>query len=100
MNTINIPGFTAEASIYKTGGPYWMSGAPNDSAAGRGVLAQADDTVWTTSSICEACGCSVSGFICNCGLRPSEAKLECIRNGGPKKAVAFRGGALQRYRSW
>lgn len=97
MNAINIPGFTAEASIYKTGGPYRMADAPNDPVAGRGILAQADDTVWTTSSICEACGCTVQGFICNCGLRPSDKKLECIKNGGPKRAVAFLGGALQRY---
>lgn len=99
MNSINIPGFTAEASIYKTGGPYWMVGAPNDPAGTRGVLAQLDnDTVWTTDSVCKACGCTVQGFTCNCGLRPSQTKLDCIRNGGPKRAVAFLGGALQRYR--
>jgi hypothetical protein len=97
MNAINIPGFTAEASLDRTGSRYRMTDALDDRAGRRGVLAQADDTVWTTSTVCEACGCTVSGFICNCGLRPSERKLECIRNGGPKKAVAFRGGALGRY---
>jgi hypothetical protein len=94
MNANNIPGFTAEASIYKTSGLYWMAGAPNNLAGSPGVLAQLDNTVWTTDSICKACGCTVQGFTCNCGLRPRQAKLDCIKNGGPKRAVAFLGGAL------
>ena len=97
MKASNVPGFTAEASIYATGSRYRIAGTPFELVGGRGVLAQADDTVWTTDTVCKACGCKVNGFVCDCGLRPSEAKLECIRNGGPRKAVAFRGGALRRY---
>ena len=98
MTTVRIPGFTAEASIYRTGQSYRMAGAVNVLPGGRDVLAQLANTVWTTDQVCKACGCSVQGFTCNCGLRPSQSKLDCIRNGGPKRAVALLGGALQRYR--
>ena len=88
---MNLPGFTAEASLYKTRGHY-LTGAPDDSGGGRGVLPQLqDDTIWTTDKICEACGCTVSGFQCNCGLRPDPKKVECIKNGGPSKVVSVLG---------
>jgi hypothetical protein len=88
---MNMPGFTAGASIYKTSGHY-LTGAPNELGGSRGVLPQVqDDTVWTTDKICEACGCTVSGFQCNCGLRPDPKKVECIKNGGPSKVVSVLG---------
>jgi hypothetical protein len=37
---MNMPGFTAEASDYKTPGNYRMAGTPNDWAGSRGVLPQ------------------------------------------------------------
>jgi hypothetical protein len=37
---MNIPGFTAEASVYKTPGNYQMAGTPNDLAGNRGVVPQ------------------------------------------------------------
>jgi hypothetical protein len=37
---MNIPGFTAEASVYKTPGNYQMAGTPNDLAGKRGVVPQ------------------------------------------------------------
>jgi hypothetical protein len=37
---MNIPGFTAEASFYKTPGNYQMAGTPNDLAENRGVVPQ------------------------------------------------------------
>jgi hypothetical protein len=37
---MNIPGFTAEASVYKTPGNYQMAGAANGSAGNRGVVPQ------------------------------------------------------------
>ncbi len=40
MNTMNMPGFTAEASLYNTGGHYRMAGAPNHLVGSRGVLPQ------------------------------------------------------------
>jgi hypothetical protein len=41
MNTINMPGFAAEASLYKTSGHYRaMAGTSNDLAGSRGVLPQ------------------------------------------------------------
>lgn len=40
MNTMNMPGFTAEASVYRTRGHYWVAGTPNDFAGGQGVLPQ------------------------------------------------------------
>ena len=91
MNNMNMPGFTAEASLYKTSRHHWVYGAANELAGDRGVLPQLqnrDD--WTTDKICNACGCTVSGFVCNCGLRPDPGKLECIRNGGPARAVFLR----------
>ncbi len=91
MNTINMPGFTAETSLYKTSGRYRIAGTPNDLGGSRGVLPQLDD-VWTTDKVCTACGCTVNGFVCNCGLRPRPDKLECILNGGPGRAVAVLDG--------
>jgi hypothetical protein len=89
MNAMNIPGFTAEASFYDHGSQYQVYGAPNDLVSSGGVvlpqLLNRDD--WTTDSICRACGCTVSGFVCNCGLRPRPDKLECIRNGGPTRVI-------------
>jgi hypothetical protein len=37
---MNIPGFTAEASVCKTPGNYQMAGTPNDLAGNRGVVPQ------------------------------------------------------------
>ena len=86
---MSLPGFSAEASLYKASGHYRTVGTPNDLVGSRGVLPQRDDTTWTTTSVCKACGCSVSGFVCNCGLRPRPDKLECIKNGGPTKVVGL-----------
>ena len=83
---MNIPGFTAEVSLHKASGAYSMAGTSNDSGGSRGVLPQLPQDVWTTRKVCEACGCTVSGFVCDCGLRPDPAKLACILNGGPKRA--------------
>ncbi len=86
---MKIPGFTAEASLYKTCGHYRIVGTPNDLVGSRGVLPQLrnQDGIWTTDKVCTACGCTVRGFACDCGLRPSPTKLDCIRNGGPGRAV-------------
>jgi hypothetical protein len=85
---MNMPGFTAEASLYKIRGHY-LTGAPSNLEGGWGVLPQVqDDTIWTTDKICEVCGCKVSGFQCDCGLRPDPKKVECIKNGGPSKVVS------------
>ena len=80
---MNIPGFTAEASL-ASGRREWVAASP-DLAGGRQIFAQVqdDDTIWTKDKICEACGCTVKGFICDCGLRPRPETLECIKNGGP-----------------
>ncbi len=89
---MNMPGFDAELSLYKTSGHYRIAGRPNALIGSREVLPQLrnqDD--WTTDTVCTACGCTVSGFACNCGLRPSPAKLECIRNGGPARVVRVLG---------
>ncbi len=85
----SLPGFTAEASLYKSCGHYLAASSSSDGpAGGQRILPQLqDDTVWTTDKVCTACGCTVSGFTCNCGLRPRPDKLECIRNGGPKRSV-------------
>jgi hypothetical protein len=84
MKTMNLPGFTADASLYRTSGHYRPTGTLNVLVGDRGVLPQRDN-VYTTDTVCQACGCSVSGFVCNCGLRPSQQKLDCIQNGGPDK---------------
>jgi hypothetical protein len=91
MNTMNMPGFTAEAALGKTSGHYRIVGIPHDMVGRHGAMPQLqnqDD--WTTDKICKACGCKVNGFICDCGLRPRPDKLECIRNGGPARAVSVR----------
>ncbi len=71
---------------------YMVAVSPNGVAVNdsRGFMTQflmRDDTTWTTDKICEACGCTVKGFACDCGLRPNPTKLECIKNGGPKRIV-------------
>jgi hypothetical protein len=40
MNTMNMPGFTGETSLYKTSGHYRIVGTPNDLLGSRGVLPQ------------------------------------------------------------
>jgi hypothetical protein len=85
MSTVKLPGFTGERSLYKTSGQYRSARSVGERAAGFGVLPQLP--VWTTDTVCEACGCTVSGFQCNCGLRPDPKKLECIKNGGPSKVI-------------
>jgi hypothetical protein len=40
---INMPGFTAEASVYKTRGHYRVSSMTSDLAGGRGALQAAGD---------------------------------------------------------
>lgn len=94
MNSVKMPGFTGEASLYMSSEHYRAAGAGNGIAASPEVLPQLR-TIWTTADICEACGCSVSGFQCNCGLRPDPRKVECINNGGPSKLAVFDGGALR-----
>lgn len=93
MNAMNMPGFTAETSLYKTIEHYRVAGSLNDLAGSLGVLPQLpkrDD--WTTDKVCKACGCTVKGFACDCGLNPSPTKLECIRNGGPAQPVRVLSG--------
>jgi hypothetical protein len=67
--------------------------SPNSPVGSQRALPQArnSDDTWTTAKVCKACGCTVKGFVCDCGLRPSDAKLQCIRNGGPKR-VALESG--------
>ena len=89
---MNMPGFTAEASLHKAGGHYSMAGTPNAWAGSRAVLPQLAQDVWTTDKVCEACGCTVSGFVCDCGLRPDPAKLACIQKGGPTRVVQILAG--------
>jgi hypothetical protein len=43
MRNINMPGFTAEAAVYKTRGHYRVSGVPG--AGSRGVLQAADGSL-------------------------------------------------------
>jgi hypothetical protein len=88
MGPTNMPGFTAEASLSKTRGHYRMAGTPGDVVGGRGAVPQLANDTWTTDKVCKACGCTVKGFVCDCGLRPRPDKLECIKNGGPTKPVA------------
>jgi hypothetical protein len=84
---MNLPGFTADSSLYTTKSHYRI--APNNSVNSRVALPQLQKDDWTTDKVCTACGCTVSGFVCNCGLRPSPDKLACIRNGGPQKPAAI-----------
>ena len=89
MQTMKMPAFTADASLYRTN-EHYRPGVSSEAAVGSpGVFAQRqrNGDTWTTDKICEACGCSVKGFGCDCGTPPRPAKLECIRNGGPAKSV-------------
>jgi len=40
MNVMNMPGFSAEASVYRTSRQYRRAGAPNALAGSRGVIPQ------------------------------------------------------------
>jgi hypothetical protein len=90
MSIVKMPGFTGEASLYTSDEHYRAGGISHGLMDSRGVLPQLP--VWTTDTVCKACGCTVSGFVCNCGLRPDPRKLECIQNGGPSRAVPVFGG--------
>ena len=97
MNMSKVPGFTGEASLYVSSEHYGAAGAPNGFAAGPAVQPQLrnDGTTWTTADVCKACGCTVSGFQCNCGARPDPTKLACIQNGGPSRKVVIFGGGFE-----
>jgi hypothetical protein len=89
---MKMPGFRAESSLYRTSARYRSAGTHGILVVDQGLLPQLrgrDD--WTTDKVCTACGCTVSGFTCNCGMPPSRSKLECIRNGGPSRAVLVLG---------
>src|SRR6266852_4512798 len=96
MNTLKMPGFTGEASLYRITVQYRMIGGADGMISSQGLLPQLQNegTIWTTSQICEACGCTVSGFQCNCGLRPDPRKVDCINNGGPTKLAVFNSGTF------
>lgn len=83
---MRIPGFSAEASLYKTSGHYRVAGARKGLTYGWEVLPQLQNLSWgTTRDVCTACGCKLSFFNCDCGN--SSSKLDCIRNGGPAQGV-------------
>lgn len=42
-----------------------------------------DNGGYTTRDVCTACGCVASDVACDCGMPPSQKKLDCISNGGP-----------------
>jgi hypothetical protein len=84
---MNMPEFTAEASLYKTSGHYRTAGTSNTLVGSRGVLPQLQNLGWgTTREVCTACGCTLSFFNCDCGN--SRRKLDCIRNGGPARGAS------------
>lgn len=91
VSSTTMPGFTADAALCEVDGHYWQ-GSADDLAGNHAVLPQLrNKDNWTTDRICKACGCTVNGFICDCGLRPRPDKLACIRNGGPGRAIAVLG---------
>jgi hypothetical protein len=49
---MNIPGFTAEASVCKASGSYHIAGAPNDLARNRGIVPQMSDLCRLTLDNC------------------------------------------------
>ena len=72
MDSVRMPGFTAEASLYKPSGYYSMASTANDPGSSRGVLPQLANDVYTTDKVCAACGCTVSASsaIAACGQTP------------------------------
>jgi hypothetical protein len=83
MNTINMPGFTGEAALYKSVGHYQSNGGVRFQGGVRGTISGCLRNTQTTRTTCEACGCIASFFNCDCGN--SQTKLKCIDNGGPGK---------------
>jgi hypothetical protein len=49
---MNIPGFTAEASVYKTPGSYQMAGIPINLTGNRGVVPQMSNLCRYTFNKC------------------------------------------------
>jgi hypothetical protein len=45
-------------------------------------VAQAQQTSTTTTAICSACRCKVTGLNCQCSI---QKQYDCLKNGGPKK---------------
>ncbi len=87
MSTVKIPGFTSEASLCETRAPYPLADVPDNLIGGRRVLPQLANETYTTRQVCEACGCTASDVACDCGMPPSQRKLNCINNGGPARTL-------------
>lgn len=94
MDTAKMPGFSAEASLYRTAGQYLTTGVPGMRAGSPVILPQLANTTYTTDKICAACGCVVKGFGCDCGTPPNKGKVDCINNGGPSKFVGVFGSGV------
>jgi len=77
MSAMNMPGFTAEASVYKVKGSYYTASAPNRASGMREVvgLAGLDD--------CDRCshlsGCARKRCFCECGDNPGICIGPCCR---------------------
>jgi hypothetical protein len=91
---MNIPGFTAEAALYKSVGHYESDGAERSRGEIRGAISPCLQNTGTTRTICRDCGCIPSFFNCDCGN--SKIKLKCIENGGPGKLQLSPGFAVRR----
>ena len=92
---MNLPGFTAEGSLYEPVANYGSNGGMHFQGGARGSIAAALQNTATTREICRACGCIPSFFSCDCGN--SKFKLACIEKGGPGKVSSTAGiDALRR----
>lgn len=68
MNTMNMPGFTAEASLYKTSGDYRLVASGGDGFAGQAVTPALPiiDTIWRGLRCVDACvACAIAGGVGN-----------------------------------
>ena len=70
MNTMNMAGFTAEASLYKSGRHYRVNGTPNDLAGSRVVLPQLPRQIELLECLG---GCAIAEDVDSC-------KTECFWN--------------------
>ena len=80
MNIMNMPGFTAETSLYKTSGHYRMAGTPGDLLGSREVLPQ------LPIGFCMA-DCEFTHP--NDSILREHCKLGCLEGGDPRGPIVI-----------
>jgi hypothetical protein len=81
MNTMNMPGFTAEASVYKTKGRYYTTSISHE------LLSMSEGVELAGTCTCTAPGCDNPTCSCTCPPPQDPCQIKC---GGLKSSCLRR----------